>query len=253
MAAEKKQTQRDETLIKVLDRLSDSIAKQDERLDEISKTQLSQLADMERNESRQLMRLDTTEGSIEKTQEAISRYRSDMLSLVNEQDRMNEIIKDMSKKQASLAYTQDGIISALAGINARLEETEKLVREVNIHSIRHEELLPKEIASMNRSVSKLHMDTEKRLGDAQKETQDRLEKIKLDVERRLLALDKIESSLDVLLIRTEPPEKKPFIILRILLRLRVLINRRKFRVKKAKRKPRIPKVRRRFFRWRKKQ
>ena len=45
-----------------------------------------------------------------------------------------------------------------------------------------------------------------------------LEKLQQDTARRLLVLGDIESALQTLLIRTEPPEKKPFWFIRLLRR-----------------------------------
>ena len=254
MAGERKLSQRDETLVRILERLSDEIQKQAVLLDEIEKRQHELSADMERSRLQQHARLDITDGAAEKAQEAFLRYRSDMLHIVNEQDRLNDIIKDLNKKQAAIAFSQDNIFKSLRELSERLEAHEKtireistysikheetlmslalrlevqenIIREVNKYSILHEEVLSREITDMNRSVTKLHMDTErsivdmsraaeKRLGEVSRDAQRRLNELSRDTMRRLLALDKIESSLGVLLVRTEPPEKKPFITVRM--------------------------------------
>ena len=237
MAGNKQLSQRDETLVKVLDRLSENVLNHESLLEEILTQQRELVADMERTERRLLARQDTAEASTEKTHENILRYRSDLLSLVNEQDRLNEIIKELTKKQSTIAYTQDGITRGLSAISSSFEAQDRIVRDISTYSVKHEETLSTEIAAMNRSVAKLHMDTEKRLGEAHKETQRQLEKIRMDVERRLLALDKIEESLNVLLIRTEPPEKKPFFIKRIHLRLRVLFAKTRDKIRPPEKKP----------------
>ena len=97
-------------------------------------------------------------------------------------------------------------------------------------------LLFKEIGDMNRNVSKLHMDTEKRTIEEHRETKRRLNEINIDISRRLLILDKMEASLTELLIRTEPPEKKPFIIIRLFRRLRSAIKSIQIRMPGRKRK-----------------
>ena len=242
MSDERNMSLRDETLIKVLERLADSISSQESLLKEAAKKQHELYSEMESIERRQLLRQNAAVSATERSSEAISRYRSDMLSLVNEQDRMNEIITELNKKQLALAYSQDNIINMITDINGRIQTQEKtvggiaysqesskntltdlssriemqerVVNEINTHSVRHEELLPKEIGALNRSIGKLHADTEKRIVELQRETQKQLDKMKLDYERRLLALDKIEAALEILMIRTEPPEKKPFFIIR---------------------------------------
>ena len=242
MSDERNMSLRDETLIKVLERLADSIASQESLLEEAAKKQRELSAEMESIERRQLARQNAAVSATEKSSEAISRYRSDMLSLVNEQDRLNEIISELNKKQSALAFSQDNIVNmvtdinnrtqgqektvngvafsqegfktALTEIGTRLEIQERVVNEINTHSVRHEEILPREIGELQRNVNKLHADTEKRLVEMHRETQRQLDRMKVDVERRLLALDKVEATLEILMIRTEPPEKKPFFLIR---------------------------------------
>ena len=229
MAVEKKLTQRDETLIKVLDRLSDDIKKQQLLLDDVAKLQLELLAEIERSGLRQHARIDLTDAAIDKTQETFVRYRSDMLHLVNEQDRLNDISAEISKKQAAIAFSQDNIVNILTDISNRLETQGKDLRELSAHSAKQGETLSREISGTNRDLTKLHMDTEKRLIDAQREVKREQEKTRIDIERRLLTLDKIESSLEVLLIRTEPPEKKPFFAVRVIRNLRIRIKNARIR------------------------
>jgi len=221
MAGEKRLSQRDETLIKILERLSDEIREQQLQLDDFATQQLELSANMERSNQQYNSRHDVTNAAIERSQESIQRYRSDLLSLVNEQDRMSQILSELSKKQTAIAYSQDNISNILANVAKQLETQVKDVRDANAFSVRQGETLSKDIAGLGRNVAKLHMDTEKRSTEMHQETQQRLEKTRIDVERRLLALDKIEASLDVLLIRTEPPEKKPFFVIRIIRRLRL--------------------------------
>lgn len=71
------------------------------------------------------------------------------------------------------------------------------------------------ITDVNRNAAKLHLETEKHLKDDLRELRRQIEELRKETMRRLLALDGIESALEVLLIRTEPPEKKPFFMLRI--------------------------------------
>ena len=229
MVSESKMSQRDETLIKVLDRLSDNIQNQELLLDEIKKRQLELSVDMERTGLWQHSQHEETGASLEKTRETFLRYRSDMLRLVNEQDRMNDIVMDLKKKQAAVVYAQDNITRGLLDLNARMETQEKSMRELNAFSVQQGEKSSREIADANRSVTKLHMDTDKRLGEEHRETHRRLDEIKRDTIRRLMTLDKIEASLDVLLIRTEPPEKKPFFVIRIFRWVRGVYKRHKLK------------------------
>ena len=259
MSGERKLSQRDEMLIKILDRLSDNIWKQELLLDEIIKRQLEQTANTERAWLQLHVRHDASDSAREKTHEDFLRYRSDMLHLVNEQDRLNDIVKDVGKKQAAIAFSQDSIINtltsldqrldtqiddvnkkqttfaysqdsmtnALADLDRRLETQEKVIREINKYTIRHEETLSKEIYEMNRNATKLHIETDKTVGNANRETRKQISEAMHDTMRRLQALDRIESSLDVLLLRTEPPVKKPFFIIHLFHKFRSVL--RKFR------------------------
>ena len=248
MSGERRPSLRDETLVRVLERLGDNIIAQESLLGETMKQQRELMAEMDRLERRQHVRQGESLTATEKSQEIISRYRSDMLSLVNEQDRLNEMIKEIDKKQAAVAFSLDNMINTLTDLNNRLEIQEKLmsevaysqenskdtlenlserlemqeriVHEINTHSVRHEELLPREIVSLGRSVTKLHADTEKRLGEMHHDTQRQLERLRVETERRLLPLDKMEANMEVLLVRTEPPEKRPNFIVRAARRVR---------------------------------
>ena len=229
MAAERKLSQRDETLVKILDRLSDDIGRYELLLDEIKKEQQTLSLEIERTVARQHGRLDVTDKTIEKSHETINRYRSDMLSLVNEQDRLNEMMKDMSKKQSTIAFLQDNLVANLTDLSKRLEIQEKTVREMSEHAIKHEEELTRLLGDMSRSHNRIHMDSEKRMGEVERATQKRLDDMRRETSHRLLALDKIESSLNVLLIRTDPSQRKPFIVVRLFRKLRMSIEKRKLR------------------------
>ena len=234
MASEKKISNRDETLIKILERLSDEIREQQLLMEDLAKQQHELAVNMERSRLQYNSRHDVTNSAIERSQDSIQRYRSDLLSLVNEQDRMNLAMSDLIKKQAAIAFTQDNISNVLSDIAKHFESQWKDIREANAHSVRQGESLTRDIAGVSRNISKLHMDTEKRSGEMHHETQRQLEKIRIDVERRLLSLDKIEASLDTLLIRTEPPEKKPFFVIRIVRRLRLFIKNIRIRLREKK-------------------
>ena len=224
MAAEKKLSNRDETLVKILERLSDEIRTQQELLDDIANQQHDLSANLERTGLQNKSGQDVTNAAIERSRESIQQYRSDMLSLVNEQDRINLAISDLIKKQSAIAYSQENISVTLADVVKRLEAQWKDIHDANEHSVRHGEELSKDIAVLSRSTSKLHMDTEKRLSEMHLETHRKLEKNRMDIERRLLSLDKIETSLGVLLVRTEPPEKKPFFVIRAVRKLRLSVK-----------------------------
>lgn len=244
MPAERKPSQRDITLISILERLSEQLQQYDARLEEISKNQIDLSGATLRTQIRLDARQDGAEVSIEKLQESLARFRSDMLSMVNEQGRIDDTLKELAKKQRAIAEAQEEISRDLAGLKELSKSQEKTSREHFEHSVRQSGEVGKEFADVNhniarmsaeaeknignehgdlkkqildtdRKIAKLHEDTEKHLGDGHKDIQRQITELRQETKRRLLALDGIEASLQILMIRTEPPEKKPFIAVRM--------------------------------------
>ena len=263
MATEKKPSARDETLVKVLGRLVDQLRQYDVRIEELTKDVRQNYVRMEdmtkkqrelyetvmnmvsRNDSSRTMQQDVTDTTLEKFSETMLHYRSDMISLVREQDRIDDSIKELSKRQDMIAAAQEEIGKDVSSLDERYEHQEKTSREHYEYSVKRGEASTKEIDDVNRKTAKLHVDTEKHLGDEHKEIKKQLSdaehkntelhletekhlgsehkelrreitELRQETKRRLLALDGIEASLQVLMIRTEPPEKKPFIFIRVL-------------------------------------
>lgn len=283
------QTQREVILVNILERLSNQIQQFDTRLESIEKNQLALPRLMEHANSQQGVNTAYGNDAISRLQESMQRYRSDMLSLVNQQDRLDERLKDLHKRQDAIIGAQEVISRDAARLDERFSIQEKAVSEHSTFSVRQgenfskeidsvnrntaklyldadkklEELskeiegvnknsaklfldaekrlgsIPKEIEGVNRNANKLYVDTEKRLEnilheianvdrnankiyvdtaknlkDEGRETQKQLDELRRETMRRLLALDKIESTLEILMIRTEPQEKKPFILVR---------------------------------------
>lgn len=240
---ERKPSQRDAALVAILERLSGQLLQYDTRLEEISKNQIDLSGVMLRSQVRQDTRQDGTDASLEKFSESITRYRSDMLSLVNEQDRISDTIKELSKRQDMIAGAQEQIGRDIAYVLERLKETEKSAHEHNEFAARQGSEIIKAFSDSNRNSVNLHLDTQKRLGDEHqeiskhltdadhkavklhegterslgddhKEIQRLISDLRQETKRRLLSLDAIEATLQVLMVRTEPPEKKPFIAVR---------------------------------------
>ncbi|MDR0491902.1 MAG: hypothetical protein LBH28_11730 [Oscillospiraceae bacterium] len=245
MATEKKPSQRDLTLIRILERLSDQIQHHDTLLEEMTKSQQALAAELERADLRQNVRHDATNAAIEKLEQIFQRYRSDMIGLVREQDRIDESMIALSKRQETIAGAQEDINRDLSDLDGRFVTQEKTSRDHFEFSARHGDAVLKEIANASRNaarlhtetekhlgdehraitqqlsetdrnIAKLHIGTEKNLGDEHREITRLLSELRQETKRRLLALDGIEASLQVLMIRTEPPKKKPFIIVRII-------------------------------------
>jgi len=269
MAAEKKTSQRDIALINILERVADQLTQQDQRIDEISKLLGEQDAlhdlrsdnmekflreqfelqdrlidDVARQQSEMLSIVERVVfkqntwqqdvgPSIEKLNQDFQRYRSDMLGIANEQDRIFNDMKESTKRQGMLASVQEIIDRRLQAMDERAKLQEKPASDHYEYTVKQAEAQARLIAEGSRSFEKLHMDTEKRLGETQKETHRRMEELRIETMRRLLALDGIEEALQVLMVRTEPPEKKPFWVKRVIRRIGLLFKRVFRRTKKV--------------------
>jgi predicted phage tail protein len=241
--AKKDVSQRDMTLINILDRFSEQISKQDIYIEELAKRQQELISAVEISEQRQHSRFDGTEQSLERFGQDFSRYRSDIQKLVNEQFFINDNLKEIDKRQASIDIAQEKIRQDLEKLEQRFEAQEKSLHTHYEYSLNQSDAFPKKVEEMNQTVAKMHMDTDKRLTEEHKETQRQVDemnrsivKMHMDTDKRLseehketqkqlkatrsetmnrlLALDGMEAALREILIRTEPPEKKPFFLLR---------------------------------------
>jgi len=214
MPEESKRTDRDTVLVGILERMSEQIRKQELLLKEIVRQQGENNRDTQSNAHQiRSLHLDN-EQSIEKLQETIGRYRSDMLSIVNEQDGITKSMNDLNKQVSSAAYQMDLTSRKLIEIDERLKTQEKTLNDRNEYLIKQTEQIPKDIQEAKRKDEKLHAETESQLTQLHRETQKQLDKLAKDTTRRLLSLNDIESSLQTILIRTEPPEKKSPLIVR---------------------------------------
>ena len=250
MPSEKKTSERDLTLIKVLERLSTQaklhktqIEEATTQIEEVTKGQAEILEVVRRSELRQESRQDGAEHSLETFGESIQRYRSDMLSLVNEQDRIGDTLKALSKRLDMIAVSQEEMGKDLSNLGERFNGQEKNAHDHYEYAVRLGDTTAKDIADVNRNATKLHVETTKQLGDehremrkqltdadrnavklheatvktivdGQKELQRQISELKQETNRRLLSLDGIEATLQVLMVRTEPPVKKPSIFKR---------------------------------------
>ena len=240
MAAEKNgMSERDTTLINILDRMIGQLQRQDTLLDDLVKRQEEFSKAMESVEFRQETLLDDlmqrqeefskamesvqfsresmqaeTGAGFDRLRDALSRYRSDMLSLVNEQDHINKKMDDMNALVNKTAYAMGNADQKLTDLSERIKIQEKAIGANYEHSLKQAETAQIKFDETNRNIVKLHADEEKHLGEMHRETQRQLEKTQQETSRRLLALDSIEDALRTLLARTEPPAKKPFWIVR---------------------------------------
>lgn len=219
MSEKPKASNRESALISILERMVDQLRNQDRMLEDVVKRQLELAKTIENAENYRRARQIGPDAAIEKLQESFSRYRSDMLSLVNEQDHMNKNMVDLINLVNKATYSMEIANQKLAVLEERVKIQEKAVSEHYTHSIKQAEIIPQAVTDSTRSITKLHMDTEKNLGKMHHETQRQLEKLQQETTRRLLVLGDIESALKTLLVRTEPPVKKPFWIIGFLRRV----------------------------------
>ena len=283
------QTQRDVTLVKILERLSKQIQQFDSRMEGVEKRQQELPDKMGGVGLRQNLDIVDAKDEIEKLHDTFLRYRNDMLKLVNEQDRLDDSMKDLAKRQDIIVGAQETISRDTESLDERFSKQEKAVSEYAQYSVRQGEDLSKDIEGVNKNAAKLYLDTEKRLDgltkdiegvnknaaklyldtekrldnltkdiegvnrnagklyvdterrldtiakdvenvgrnaaklhedterqfkDEQREIKHQVEELRKETMRRLLALDKIEATLEIIMVRTEPPEKKPFFLLR---------------------------------------
>jgi len=213
MAEKEKVPERDKTLINILERIGGELQRQGALLDEITARQ-NEVSQSMRSTGYQLSaQYGESEKTTDKIQDSLSRYRSDMLSIVNEQDHINEGVKELRKEVGKAIFSLETNNKRLENLEARLNASEKALKDHYEASQKHSDSIPKEFANVKQNESRLHADTEKRLGELHRETQRLLEKMNKETTRRLNVLDGIESSVGTLLIRTEPPEKKrPWIV-----------------------------------------
>jgi len=214
MAENAKMSARDSALVGILERMADQLQKQDALLEDVIRRQNEFSKLLENTELNRGSMHKESDAVIKKLGDSLSRYRSDMLTLVNEQDRINKNINEGNKLVNKTAYAMENNNQKLEALDERVRSQEKSVSGHYEHSIKHAEDIPKILGESTRGITKLHMDTEKRLEQLHHETQQQLEKLRQEATRRLLALDEIELALHTLLIRTEPHKRKPFFLTR---------------------------------------
>ena len=209
MVEEIKKSDRDKVLISILERMADQIGKQDTLLSDIVKQQGEYALEVQNASLHRRSLQMETEKSIDKLQEALSRYRADMLSIVNEQDNINRNISELNRIIGQATFQFEFTNNRLIEIDDRVKKQEKGMSEQNEALIKQTEQIPKDIFEASRREIKLHAETEKRLNDIQHEVATQVDKLQKDVARRLKILEDIDSSFQLLIFRTEPPEKKP--------------------------------------------
>lgn len=220
---DKNLSNRDETLIHVLERLAGQLENINSRIEILEKRQRELNAAVRRAGEK---REDDDDGVYEDIMKSLTRYRSDMGNLVSVQDSIDSDMKLLSKRNESVIKSQEIIGQEMNNLTSMLEAHEQSAREQYALTVRHGDIFVDKIESLDRNVKDLHMETEKHLGMEHRETQKRIDDFNKDVLQRLMALDGIVANLEVLRRRTEPPApKEPWWITRQLRKVFGLVEK----------------------------
>jgi chromosome segregation ATPase len=217
-------TQRDKALLAVLERIAGELGDQDILLENIVKSQNEYSKMMHATDIKLDAQRVNTEKLIDKIFDSISHYRSDMLSLVNEQDRINESVNELGKLIKQTTFEIENTNKRISMLEEKIKPLETTISGNYEHSLKHTEITTNLFADMEHNVTMLHAGTEKSLNDLHVETEQQLEKMQQETSRRFLALVGIEAALNTLLIRTEPPVKKTSPIIRMSRRVGVFFR-----------------------------
>lgn len=207
--------ERDIALVNILERLANEMTRQDKMLEDLLLRQNELSKAMESAVLRLRGTQADSERSYDKLMETMSHYRSDMLSLVREQDNINQNIDELQNVLKTTTLTTDVTNKKILEIGERLSHLEKISGEHFEYASKQPEIYREAIKDSSRDFTRLHAETEKNLTLLHKDTENRLQDFQHETTRRLLLLDGIISSLQTLLVRTEPPEKKPPWIIRV--------------------------------------
>ena len=129
--------------------------------------------------------------------------------------RLDTITKDIDGVNKNAAKLYLDTEKRLDTITRDIDGVNKNAGKLYMDTEKRLDTITRDVESVARNATKLHEDTEKHLKDEQREIRRQVEELRKETMRRLLALDKIEETLEVILIRTEPPEKKPFFLIRV--------------------------------------
>lgn len=217
--------ERDKALVNILERLAGEMTQQDEMLSKLMAHQNELSKAIESSALRLRGTQSDSEKSYDKLLDAMSNYRSDMLSLVNEQDRINRNIDELQNILKITTYSIDVTNKRLADISERQSHHEKASNDYYEFASKQPDIMRNAIKDTSRDFTRLHAETEKNLTLLHKETERQLQSFQHETTRRLLLLDGIISSLQTLILRTEPPEKKPLWIIRPFIKLHSLLLR----------------------------
>jgi len=182
--------------------------------------------------------------TLAEAQEQITHDLTDLDSRFATQEKTAHDHFELSIRQGD--SVQEGIANANRNAARLHDETEKRLGEghskisnqiteldhnVAIHHDETEKKLSDEhkniimqIADFSLDAETMHENTKKHLSAEHRDITRQITDLRQETKRRLLALDSIEASLEVLMIRTEPPIKRPFIAIRLFRRIRAFFH-----------------------------
>ena len=128
--------------------------------------------------------------------------------------RLETITKDIDGVNKNAAKLYLDTEKRLDSLTKDIEGVNRNAGKLYVDTEKRLETISRDVENVGRNAAKLHEETEKHLKDEQRDIRHQVEELRKETMRRLLALDKIEATLEVIMVRTEPPEKKPFFLLR---------------------------------------
>ena len=134
---------------------------------------------------------------------------------VDAEKRFDAVIKEVGGVNSNTNKLFTGADKRFETLSKEIEGVNRNAKELFTDTEKRLAGIDGEIEGVNRNAAKLHVETERNIKDELRDVRRQVEELRKETMRRLLALDGMESALDVLLIRTAPPEKKPFFVIRI--------------------------------------
>jgi chromosome segregation ATPase len=205
---------RDKALVSILERVFEQLQVQETLVKELAERQVKISGAIEDSEFQRNLNRDEVDDGLKKLQDSFARYRSDMLTLVHEQDVVRDKTESTLENVNKLAYSLENTDQIVSQIGSTLEKQHRALHDDIAFTNTQWEKMPLEFANTNRGIAELHAETEKYFTQLQKETDKHFSKLQRETMRRLLILDKMMTALETLLVRTAPPDKKPFAFIR---------------------------------------
>ena len=137
-----KPSQRDMTLINILERMVSQLHKQDTLLQDAIENQTAISNAIENSTFHQSLNRDEMDADFKRLQDSFARYRADMLSIVREQDIVRKNVEDTLIQISKLAYSFESTGQKVDDIDLRLKQQGKTVHDYVEYSSKKWERLP---------------------------------------------------------------------------------------------------------------